>query len=228
MSLVHYWYIDKKGIDSLLAQISSELIQEEHIKTIRKGIGKVAGNVGLAKILQQFFNADVTLSGGVETICETERVEMQPYETKIQKLMRYVEENEILLSNEEEILTKYEQGKSNFFFGTLELDTKLDVSDWEQAVKVIKEWGYIQFYKDKENTYDYSDNYYKTSYANNLHLVMSLGTEKMQIPYLGYTSHLSVFFRAFNGKNIPLGIFGHILNLNSKSFQIKPYAVWVV
>lgn len=68
MSLVHYWYIDKKGIDSLLAQISSELIQEEHIKTIRKGIGKVAGNVGLAKILQQFFNADVTLSGGVETI----------------------------------------------------------------------------------------------------------------------------------------------------------------
>lgn len=60
-------------------------------------------------------NTDVTLSGGVETIRETEKVGMQSYETKVQKLMRYV-----------------------------------------------------------------------------------------------------------------LGIFGHILNHNSKSFQIKPYAVWVV
>ena len=227
MRLVNYWYIDKQGIDSLLSQISSEFIQEEHIKMTQKGTGSVSGNIGFAKLLKQLFNADVNLTGGVETTRTVEKVEIQPYETKIQHLKKYIEEKEVLLCNKHEVFTKYEQGKTNFVFGNVEFDTKLNVKNWEEAVGFIQQWGYIPFYNNGMNIYDERDDYFKNANAINAEIVMSLGIDKMQTSYSGFTSHFATSLRKLGGKNIPLGVFGHILKLSPDFYQINPYAIWL-
>ncbi len=45
--------------------------------------------------------------------------------------------------------------------------------------------------------------------------------------HMGMTSHDAIFFRVFNGKGVPLNVFGHIVFLRNKSYQIKPYAIWL-
>ncbi len=227
MRLVNYWYIDKQGIDSLLSQISSEFIQEEHTKMTQKGTGSVSGNIGLSKLLKKWFNADVNLTSRVETIRTVEKVEIQSYETKIQHLKKYIEENEVLLCNKHEIFTKYEQGKTNFVFGNIDFDTKLNVKNWEKAVGFIQQWGYIPLHNNGMNMYDERDDYFKNVNAINAEIVMSLGIDKMQTSYSGFTSHLATSLRKLGGKNIPLGVFGHILKLSPDFYQIKPYAVWL-
>ncbi len=230
MRLVNYWYIDKSGIDSLLAQISSELVQEKHIKTTQKRRGTINASLKFGEMVKKLLNTDVGASGEVETVREIEKVEIQPYEAKIQQLTKYIEQNEMLLCSKEEIFSKYSDTATNFIYGSIEFDTDLNVANWAEAADFWQRWGYIQLYvggADALSSYDYSDDYYKKIGATSSKIVMSMGTDKMQTSYLSATSHLAVYFRAFNGRNIPLGVLGHVQKLKSELYQIKPYAVWL-
>lgn len=230
MHLVNYWYIDESGIDSLLAQISSELVQEKHIRTTQKGRGAVNGSFRFGEIAKQLLNTDVSASGEVEAVREIEKVEIQPYESKIQQLTKYIELNGMLLCSKEEIFSKYRDNVTNFICGIIEFDTSLNVANWAEAANFLQQWGYIPLYNggaDTPSSYDYSDNYYKKMGAASSKIVMSMSTDKMQTSYLSSTSHLAVYFRAKNGSNIPLGVLGHVYKLAPGLYQIKPYAVWI-
>ncbi len=230
MSLVNYWYIDKSGIDSLLAQISSELVQEKHIKTTQKGRGTINASLNFGEIVKKLLNTDVGASGEVEAVREIEKVEIQPYESKIQQLTKYIEQNEMLLYSKEEIFSKFRDTATNFICGRIEFDTSLNVANWAEAANFLQQWGYIPLCSggaDTPSPYDYSDNYYKKMGATSSKIVMSMSTDKVQTSYLGSTSHLAVYFRANNGSNIPLGVLGHVFKLTPGLYQIKPYAVWI-
>jgi hypothetical protein len=77
-----------------------------------------------------------------------------------------------------------------------------------------------------DNQYDPSDSYFKRSPFS---LIMTASLEKFTRlkSGMGSTSHEAILFRGFDGKNIPLGVFGYLIRLNIKAWQIKPYAIWL-
>ena len=106
-------------------------------------------------------------------------------------------------------------------------------SDWFKTVELVNQFGYIPFYNGGnsangiQDTYQYHDSYYKTMPYDKTKITMNLNIKKME--HLGgLTSHLATMFRATKGRNIRLGVWGHIYKLVETVYQIKPYAVWRV
>lgn len=77
-----------------------------------------------------------------------------------------------------------------------------------------------------DNQSDPSDSYFKTF---PFPLIMTASLEKFTRlkSDMGKASHEAILFRGFAGKNIPLGVFGYLIRLNMKAWQIKPYAIWL-
>ena len=46
--LKNYIYMDMVGIDSLLSQITSELVEKSHVQTTRRKTGSTNGNIGFS------------------------------------------------------------------------------------------------------------------------------------------------------------------------------------
>lgn len=229
--LKDYIYMDHVGIDSLLAQISSEVVEENRIQTTKRKTGAVAGNLGFSELVKKIFKADASMSGELETVQVIDRVTIQPYEAKVKQIIKYVEEHEMLLRDRSEIINKYQEDKQNFVFLSMPFDTDFYNSDWSKTVSLAEQFGYIPFYKGgssankSKDTYQYHDSYYKTMVYDNTKITMNLSINKMQ-PFGGFTSHLAVLFRATQGNNIHLGVFGHVYRIIDSVYQIKPYAVW--
>lgn len=52
--LRNYIYMDMIGIDSLLSQITSELIETNHIQTTNCKMGTVKGNIGFSELVKKY------------------------------------------------------------------------------------------------------------------------------------------------------------------------------
>lgn len=229
--LKNYIYMDMGGIDSLLSQITSELVETSHIQTTSRKTGGANGNAGFSELVKKIFKADVSVSGEVESVQTIDKTTTQPYEAKIQQIVKYIEKNEVVLKDRAEIHKNYQEDKQNFALFTMPFDTDFYNSDWFETVSLANQFGYIPFYKGGDNTnkykdtYQYHDSYYKTMALEKIKITMNLSIKKME-PFGGMTSHLAVLFRATNGTDIRLGVFGHIYKLTESVYQIKPYAVW--
>lgn len=229
--LKNYIYMDKIGVDSLLAQITSELVEENHIQTTNRKVGAVNGSLGFSELVKKIFKADVNVSGELETVQVIDKITVQPYEAKIQQIVKYIEKYEILLRDRIELTQKYQEDKQNFIFLTMPFDTDIYHSDWSKTLDMANQFGYIPFYKggSYENkfkeTYDYQDTYYKTMALDKNKITMNLNIKKME-SFGGFTSHLATLFRETKGTNIRLGVFGHVYKLADSVYQIKPYSVW--
>lgn len=223
--------MDMNGLDSLLSQITSELVQERHVQTTKRKAGTVEGKFGFSDLIRKVLKVDVNLGGEIETQQVVNKTTTQPYEAKIQQIIGYLEDEEILLKNRSEIITKYKENKQNLVFLTMPFNTDFNYNNWLEATRLANKVGYISFYKGCHDTdryhdnYEYNDSYYKTMALDRIKVTMNLGIEKME-PLGGITSHLAVLFRETRGTNIHLGVFGHIFKLTNTVFQIKPYAVW--
>lgn len=220
-SLRQYIYMDTNNIDSLLNQITQESIKESSIKTTKHKSGSIKGNLGFSNLVKSLFNSDISMTGEAGSTQEISKTFTQPYEAKIQQIREYVEKHQILLKSKDEITEKYEDDKQNFIYCTMYFDTDFDYKNWDESVNLAKKIGYISFYKGKptDDTYQYHDSYYK------MQITMNLGINNMS-RFGGITSHLAFLFRAMQGKDINLGVFGHIYKLLDNCYQIKPYAVW--
>ena len=229
--LRNYIYMDMAGIDSLLFQITSESVETSSIQTTNRKTSGANGSIGFSELVKKLFNADVSVSGEIESTQTISKTTTQPYEAKIQEIVKYVENHEVVLKDRAKIPNYYQEDKQNFVLFTMSFDTDFYHNDWFKTVALAKQYGYIQFYKGGDNTnkfkdtYQYDDSYYKTMALDKVKLTMNLSIEKME-PFGGITSHLATLFRVTHGTNIRLGVFGHIYRLTESVYQIKPYAVW--
>lgn len=229
--LKNYIYIDMVGIDSLLSQITPELVETSHIQTTSRKTGNANGSIGFSELVKKIFKADVSVSGEMESVQVIDRTTTQPYEAKILQIVQYIEKHEVVLKDRAEILKNYQDDKQNFVLFTMPFDTDFYHNDWFETVDLANQFGYIQFYKGGDSTnkfkdtYQYHDSYYKTMALERIKLTMNLSIKKME-PLGGMTSHLAMLFRVTEGINIRLGVFGHIFKLTESVYQIKPYAVW--
>lgn len=229
--LKNYIYMDMSGIDSLLSQITSEVVETNHIQTTNRKAGSANGNLGLSEWFKKMFKGDIGVSGEIESVQIVDKTTTQPYEAKIQQIVQYIEKHEGLLKDRAKIQRNYKEDDQNFVLLTMPFDTDFYYSDWSKTVELVKQYGYIPFYKGGENTnkfkdtYQYDDSYYRTMDLEKVKLTMNLSINKME-PLGGLTSHLATLFRETKGTNIRLGVFGHIYKLTKSVHQIKPYAVW--
>ena len=229
--LKYYIYMDMAGIDSLLSQITSELVETSSIQTTSRKTGGANGNVGFSELVKKIFKADVSVSGEIESIQTISKTTTQPYEAKIQEIVKYVEKHEVVLKDRAKIPNYYQEDKQNFVLLTMPFDTDFYHNDWIKTVTLAKQFGYISFYKGGDNTnkfkdtYQYDDSYYKTMALDKIKLTMNLSIKKME-QFGGITSHLAIMLRETRGTNIRFGVFGHIYKLAESVYQIKPYAVW--
>lgn len=225
-----YIYMDTIGIDSLLSQITSELVETSHIQTTNRKTGSANGNAGFSELVKKFFRADVSVSGEIESVQIINKTTTQPYEAKIQQIVKYIEKNEVILKDRAEILKNYQEEKQNFVLLTMPFDTDFYNRDWHATVNLVNQFGYISFYKGGDyteklkDTYQYHDSYYKTMVMDKVKIIMNLSIKKME-PLGGVTSHLAVMLRETRGTNIRLEVFGHVYKLTEGVYQIKPYAV---
>ena len=98
-SLKNYIYMDMVGIDSLLSQITSELVETSHIQTTSRKAGNANGSIGFSEVVKKIFKADVSVSGEMESVQTIDKTTTQPYEAKIQQIIQYVEKCEAVLKN---------------------------------------------------------------------------------------------------------------------------------
>ena len=223
--------MDMNGIDSLLSQVTSELIETSRIQTTNRKIGNATGNVGFSELVKKIFRADVSVSGEMESVQIINQTTTRPYEARIQQIVKYIEKNEVILKDRADIPKKYQDSKQNFALLVMPFDTDFYNSDWSETINLANQFGYISFYKggnsiDKfKDTYLYHDSYYRTMAIEKTKITMNLSIKKME-SFGGITSHLAVLFRETRGTNIRLGVFGHIYKLTESVYQIKPYAVW--
>lgn len=229
--LKNYIYMDIAGIDSLLSQITSELVQINHIQTTSRKVGNANGSIGFSELVKKIFKTDVSVSGEIESVQIIDKTTTQPYESKILQIIQYIEKHEVVLKDRAEIFKNYQEDKQNFVLFTMPFDTDFYHNDWFKTVDLANQCGYIPFYKGGDNTnkfkdtYQYDDSYYKTMALEKNKITMNLSIKKME-PLGGFTSHLATLFRVTKGTNIRLGVFGHIYRLTEYVYQIKPYAVW--
>ena len=230
-SLKNYIYMDMVGIDSLLSQITSELVETSHIQTTSRKAGNANGSIGFSEVVNKIFKADVSVSGEMESVQTIDKTTTQPYEVKIQQIIQQVEKCEAVLKDRAEIYKNHQEDKQNFVLLTMPFDTDFYHNDWFKTVDLANQCGYIPFYKGGDatnkfkDTYQYDDSYYKTMALKKIKLTMNLSIKKME-PLGGFSSHLATLFRVTKGTNIRLGVFGHVYKLTESVYQIKPYAVW--
>lgn len=227
--LKNYIYMDMVGLDSLLSQITCEFVEESHIQTTKRKTGEAKGELGFSELVKKLFKAGVSVSGELESVQTINKKMTQPYETKIQQIAKYIQNNEVLLKDRKEIIEKYTENKQIFIYAKMLFDTDFNYEAWFDAVALAEKIGYLFFYKggtnNNKDNYQYNDSYYKTMDLDKTKIVMNMSVQKME-RFGGITSHLAVLFRETKGLNVPLGVFGHVYRVAPSVYQIKPYAIW--
>jgi len=222
--------MDNIGVDSILAQILATKTEEKRVQTISKGKSNVKGKLGLSELLSKLLKVEIGASVESEYTQILDEKTSIPYEAKIQQIIDYVKGNGSLITNSYDIMQKYNDNQMNFIYATLKFNTDFDYRNWFVAKKNAEQFGYITFYiggnRGQSDTYDESDLYYKNIATYGKRIIMNMGIDKMR-GYGGMTSHLAIYFRACQCKNMPLGVFGHIKTIGN-IYQIKPYGVWIV
>lgn len=224
MKLIEYIYIDKEGIDSLVSQVTSELVESVRVEVSNRRAGAISGKVGLSDIMKEFMAADAGISGETESVRVTEIVATQPYEAKIDMLVQYIANHGGLLTNRLAICQNKEF--SGFVYLTLPFTAPQYHSDWLETVHVMKQSGYFTLRNGLlPGEYNSDDSYYKSNKFDHHVILMNMNIQKMTTS-LSMTSHLAVWIRAMGGNDLDLGVFGRVRQLADSLYQIKPYAVW--
>jgi hypothetical protein len=78
----------------------------------------------------------------------------------------------------------------------------------------------------RNDPYNHSDNYYKRKQYR-FFMYASLSKFTRSKDFMTNTGHDALIFRRYEGKKIPLGVFGYLKHLIKFEYQIKPYAIWL-
>ncbi len=230
-----YVYLDVEGIESLYVQIVELNICETILKQGTANKGKISGKLGLGKFLSTFLNfADIDVSPELErsSNAETSTKSTLPPEHKLRDLLHHLSQvGEPSVFTDLDRAANYCRDSNEMVF--LRISETFDAPQFYggQGHVDVNESKTVMFEKNickNKDTYVHNDNYYKRTKCTEIPIFMSSSLLKYpsyKNGTMGATSHEAVMFRAFDGFDIPLSLFGAFFYLQS-FFQIKPYAIW--
>lgn len=239
-------YLDKDGLNSILSQINGYLETEISASEAKSGKFGLSGGFSLRNMISSLLGINVEMkiaseksSGSSNSI----KYELTP-ENKLNEIITkmYESQEPIIYDNLETAADlSLKDDKSVFVFIKEEFDLP-QFSHGKDGVVLVNTAKTIEITKNNMisnyyNVYDDSDNYFKKSALNTLSktsskahsFIMSASLSKCPCVYnctMSILGHDAVLFRAYNGKNIPLNVFGLLTPLKIE-LQIKPYAIWI-
>ena len=221
-------YLDEQGINSLYSQCVTALETEASV-SMQNTVGATAS----AKITLKSLFAPLLGVGGEATV-QAQGTQLKGTEVKTklsteQILSKLIES----LSGQEGVGVSASIGDaaeritgtvSEAYLSTVEA---FDVPQMYSSAdaSLIAESGVIMFERNiSAISYNQDDDYFKKMHKT----VMAASLTKFlrSQGVFNQTSHEAIYFRAFQGRAIPLGVFGTIRQLPG-IYQIKPFALWM-
>jgi hypothetical protein len=225
--MVNYVYLDEQGIQSLYAQTVQRL-EVEHSTTIERALGGKAGGAARFRnlLLKVLGGPELELTGelsGSRRRTEQSR-NTQTVEQKLDSLLdalRQIRETALFFSDLRDAATHLEHPRTSVF---VRIEDDFDAPQFigGNGSESVNEAGYLILQKGGPGHYNYGDDYYRDP---SLPIKLHASVSKMSGGGMAGSSHLAVYFRGFNGREIPLGVFGAMAKTPAY-FHIKPYAIW--
>jgi len=221
-----YIYLDIEGIESLYAQMVERRETEFTYSTEKGKDGKFGAKAGIG--FKAFFNigANADFSGS-QKVSEQIKSDL----TTEQKLIKVISNLQLNHSqsyyeNINNALHECISGNKGLFINTSEKFNlpQFQSDDGVQAVNNIKA---IVFESGTLDTYDYSDNYFRRPYGTRIQMIASLSKCLRSRNNMSYMGHDAAYFRAHQGINVSLNVFGYLTFGHNLFFQIKPFAIWL-
>jgi hypothetical protein len=231
MEIHEYIYLNNDGIDSLLAQLTDELVLETVIEETNNRTGKAKGGFGFSGILKAMASSDVGLEGELGVQYSQRKNIAFAYEHKLATIYKKLQDEGALFTFDI-ALNKQSNNcpfKSELLFYTNQRHEQLRECGYllfeyrSHEINAKLRTNYRQYQSKYIDPYNHSDNYYKN--GSNKRVCMNLNIDKLTTS-TGNTSHLMTMLRGSGGL-ISLGVFGYLIKVTPDYFQIKPYAVWM-
>lgn len=225
-------YLDHDGIDSLYSQtvdrLEVELVQSQE----RGSAGRLTAKLGIGALLKQLTeigtDAEVSIAG--KQIRETKTKFRS--EQKLSALVRVLSRsgNGVLFTDLASAAIVCADTSSIVYVQVFEKFNLPQFYCGSGVDEVNRDKG-VDFeigpMSRRGDSYDHSDRYFKKKHY---HFFMFAGIGKfprLTGEGMGRFSHEAFLFRAYQGKDVPLGVFGYLKHLTGLEYQIKPFAIWV-
>lgn len=117
MNIKEYIYIDREGIDSLLAQLSDEITVSRTVGKTKERAGKASTNLGLSGFIKSFISADIDVEGKTGRLYSDVRMVETAYEQKIEAVLKKLIKSNLLTNSLEEAINSSDTRRSCFLSG---------------------------------------------------------------------------------------------------------------
>ncbi|MFH1019903.1 MAG: hypothetical protein V1782_04705 [Pseudomonadota bacterium] len=239
-----YWYIDEKGILSLISQCT-EYFEEERTIEKHKSQDKKSGIKLAIKALAAIFGS-ASAEANIEQIISSRQQQTvrnsQKIEQHLNKLTNYlINHNQIYVFDSIDTFLEIEENKLPLFCMAefkfcLDDDYYLEKTDpyvslSEKAhptnylLDLIKKEKFLLFKMDLNGDSSYHQKWNRVVLGASLEKWLSVKIDNEGNADFGRTSHLALLLRESIGSPISLNFLGHVTKMNT-SLYIKPYAIW--
>jgi len=240
-----YVYLDRDGISSLYAQTTDRVEVAVEKERQRGKAGSVKGKLGLGPALRLLLGwVDVAAEAEASlSRAEVERIKSEmTIEHKLGALIRYLNvfENDRYFDDLHRAMQQCDQLSQSVYVNTEAIFDMPQFYIGQRGVDDVNRKRSVRFEcvgcrSDLdpiiEENHDYSDNYFKRLPSNERRrILMAASIEKFTRVIEGtmrLTGHDAMYFGGRRGRAVPLGVFGHLNQINSRFYQVKPFAIWV-
>jgi hypothetical protein len=212
-----YLYLDSAGVESLFAQtvdrVEIELVESTKKTTEEKSSAKLGLGNALAALIG--IKADASLEAAkAKTQLEQAKLGLT-VEHKIARLQNYILATGYLTDDLASAVKRSKETNAKVYINVLHAFDMPQFAHRGGGVEQANDDGALEFEIPSLSSA-------KVVMAASLAKFPSLASGR-----LGRLSHVVLHFGGFQGKNVPLHVFGYIISLSAVVCQIKPYAIWL-
>jgi hypothetical protein len=227
-----YIYLDSDGIESLYAQtverLETELTQSrEHDKS-----GTVKANIGIGRLLGSMIGL-VDMGAATELSISGKQVNEAKMrftlEQKLSALIQYLQslEGKEFFDYLPQAAIQAEKQGEGVFISVAEKFSMPQFSQGDGVSNINRDQAISFTIGQTDKDHEFSDTYFKkTQYT--FFMTASLNKTTRSREGMRATGHDAIFFREHKGKDVPLNVFGYLIPLSKYTYQIKPYAIWIM
>lgn len=244
-SLKEYWYIDEKGILSLVSQCNEYLEEEKASQQSTSKERKAKLHLAI-KALAAIFgsaNAETDIEQNIANRHQDSIKYIKRTEQHLENVIKYLLDNNQLteISNidqlidlDQDMLPLFCVARINFLLDKVyyfeknphvSLLPNNNISS--QIVELILKEKFILFKADIGQCKSISSKRQRVVLGASLEKWLAARIDSNGSPYIGRTSHLSGILRESVTSPINIKFFGHVTKMGT-SLYIKPYAIWDV
>lgn len=242
-SLKEYWYIDEKGILSLVSQCSEYLEEEKASEQSTSKERKTKLHLAIKALAAIFGSASADT--GIEQNIANKQQDSFKYikrtEQHLKNVIKYLlENNQLTEINNIKQLIGLGQDRLPLFC-VARIDFLLDTEYYfennphvsllpnnivsSQIVELILKEKFILFKADMGQCKSISNKWQRIVLGASLEKWLAARIDSNGAPYIGRTSHLSGILRESVISPINIKFLGHVTKMGT-SLYIKPYAIW--